>query len=89
MTKKKLTVGDSGYLNDLEIGQKARITSLNSSNQIFKRRLLDMGITRGALVSIKKVSPLGDPVDILIRGYELCLRRDDLKMIGVEVVLWR
>lgn len=89
MAKKKLTVGEVGYLNDLEIGQKAKITSLNTPNQIFKRRLLDMGITRGTLVTIKKVSPLGDPVDILIRGYELCLRRDDLKMIGVEVVLWR
>lgn len=74
------------YLSDLKIGQKAKVTKLYTSNPVLKRRLLDMGITRGAIVSIKKVSPLGDPVDILIRGYELCLRREDLKMIGVSVV---
>ncbi|MCK9472049.1 MAG: ferrous iron transport protein A [Bacilli bacterium] len=87
MAKKKLDIGDLGCLNDLVIGQKAIVTNIGAPNNIFKRRLLDMGITKGAKVVIKKVSPLGDPVDILVRGYELCLRRDDLKMIGVEVVL--
>lgn len=87
MAKKKLSVGDSGYLDDLVIGQKAIVTKIDTQNLVFKRRLLDMGITRGTEVAIKKVSPLGDPVDIFLRGYELCLRREDLKMIGVNVVL--
>lgn len=87
MAKKKLNAGDVGCLNDLIIGQHAIVKNVNSPNQVFKRRLLDMGITKGTKVSIKKVSPLGDPVDIQVRGYELCLRRDDLKTIMVEVVI--
>lgn len=87
MAKKKLDIGDFGCLNDLIIGQKAVVKSVSSSNKIFKRRLLDMGITKGTEVVIKKISPLGDPVDVFVRGYELCLRRDDLKLIGVQVVL--
>lgn len=87
MAKKKLSVGDVGSLDDLVIGQHAIVIKVDSPNQIFKRRLLDMGITKGTKVVIKKVSPLGDPVDVLVRGYELCLRREDLKMIMVEVVL--
>lgn len=74
------------YLSDLNVGMKARIKKIDTPNPILKRRLLEMGITRGTEVEIKKVSPLGDPVDILIRGYELCLRKKDLKMIGVEVI---
>ncbi|HHW99807.1 MAG TPA: ferrous iron transport protein A [Acholeplasmataceae bacterium] len=74
------------YLSDLNVGMKARIKKIDTPNPILKRRLLEMGITRGTEVEIKKVSPLGDPVDILIRGYELCLRKEDLKMIGVEVI---
>jgi len=77
------------YLSDLNVGMKARIKKIDTPNPILKRRLLEMGITRGTEVEIKKVSPLGDPVDILIRGYELCLRKEDLKMIGVEVIQWR
>ena len=87
MAKKKLKIGDFGCLDQLIIGQNAIVTNIGSSNQIFRRRLLDMGITKGTKVTIKKVSPLGDPIDILVRGYELCLRRDDLKTIKVEVVL--
>ena len=76
------------YLGDLSVGTKARITKINTLNPALKRRLLDMGITRGTEVVVKKVSPLGDPVDILIRGYELCLRKEDLKAIGVEIIKW-
>lgn len=76
----------SSNLSELQIGQKAKVVSLATEDPALKRRLLDMGITRGAVVEIKKISPLGDPINILIRGYELCLRRDDLKLIGVSVV---
>lgn len=76
----------SSNLSELQIGQKAKVVSLATEDPALKRRLLDMGITRGAIVEIKKISPLGDPINILIRGYELCLRRDDLKLIGVSVV---
>lgn len=77
---------DSTYMSDLVLGQKAKITKIETSNKVLKRKFLDMGITRGTTASIKKISPLGDPVDIQIRGYELCLRKEDLKMIGVEVI---
>lgn len=74
------------YLSDLKVGSKAKVKKIYTSDPVLKRRLLDMGITRGAEVVIKKISPLGDPVDILVRGYELCLRREDLKAIGVEII---
>lgn len=86
MSIKKLKSGQFGYMSDLVIGQKARVTKIQTLNPAFKRKLLDMGITRGTVVIVKKISPLGDPIDILIRGYELCLRKDDLQMIGVVVV---
>ena len=53
---------------------------------ILRRRLLDMGITEGVAIVVKKVAPLGDPVDIELRGYELCLRRKDMEAVLVEVI---
>jgi Fe2+ transport system protein FeoA len=73
-------------LNDLPIGGKGSVLTVNNHNKELRRRILDMGITPGVIVEIKKVSPLQDPVDIKVRGYELCLRRDDLKQIEIEVV---
>jgi ferrous iron transport protein A len=74
-------------LSELKKGQIAKVISLNNENKELRRRLLDMGITKGVLVEIKKIAPLGDPVDIYLRGYELCLRKKDMESIEVEVVV--
>lgn len=78
--------GGNCKLSDLKIGQSAIVKSLNISNKQVKRHLLDMGIVRGTEVKIKKKAPMGDPIDIELRGYELVLRKADLKQIEVEVI---
>lgn len=84
--KIKLNVGTQGHLSDLIIGQKAKVIAVHNDNKALRRRLLDMGITKGVEVKLKKIAPLGDPIDIELRGYELCLRLDDLKNIDIEVI---
>ena len=71
-------------LSELKKGDKASIVSISSSNNALKRRMLDMGITTGAFVEVSKVAPLGDPIEITIRGYELTLRQDEAKLIEVS-----
>lgn len=73
-------------LDELKVGQKAKVLSLNVENKEIRRHLLDMGITRGVEVRIKKVAPMGDPIDIELRDYELCIRKADLNKIEVEVI---
>ena len=73
-------------LSELKVGQKAKVLKLNIENKQIKRDLLDMGITRGVLVKIKKIAPMGDPIDLELRDYELCIRKADLTQIEVEVV---
>ena len=73
-------------LGELNIGKKARVIKLNIEDKQIKRHLLDMGITRGVEVEIKKIAPMGDPIDIKLRDYELCIRKADLKQIEVEVI---
>lgn len=73
-------------LSELKVGQKAKVLKLNIENKQIKRHLLDMGITRGVLVKIKKIAPMGDPIDLELRDYELCIRKADLTQIEVEVV---
>lgn len=84
--QKKLQVGQTGHLSDVVIGQKARVLALHNENKALRRRLLDMGITKDVLITVKKIAPMGDPIDIELRGYELCLRLSDMKNIDVEVV---
>lgn len=72
-------------LSDLKVGQKATVTMLKIENKEIRRHLLDMGITRGVEVRVKKIAPMGDPIDIELRDYELCLRKADLEKIEVEV----
>lgn len=86
MTKKKLKSGESGHLSDLTLGQSAKVLGLHNHNPAVKRRLLDMGITTGIEIRIKNIAPLGDPVSIAIRGYELCIRKKDMAEIDVEVI---
>lgn len=73
-------------LSELEIGQKAKVLKLDIEDRQIKRHLLDMGITRGAKVKIKKIAPMGDPIDIELRDYQLCIRKADLAQIEVEVI---
>ena len=73
-------------LSELKVGESARVTRINILNKQIKRHLLDMGITKGVEVRIKKKAPMGDPIDIELRDYELCLRKSDLRQIDVEVI---
>jgi len=71
-------------LKDLKPGQSGVVTNIRSRGPI-KRRLIDMGVTPGAEVYIRKTAPLGDPIEIQIRGYELSLRKEEAKDILVEL----
>ena len=73
-------------LSDLKKGMSARVVNVQNQNKALRRRFLDMGITQGVIVKIKKIAPLGDPIGIELRGYELCIRKSDMKNIDVEVV---
>ena len=73
------------HLVDLKKGQIGKVVGLHNKPAI-KRRLMDMGLTKGVLVKVKKIAPLGDPIDIELRGYELCIRKDDLREIDIEVI---
>ena len=68
-------------LSELKIMQQAIVTNINIKNKNVKRHLLDMGITKGVKIKIKKIAPMGDPIDIEFRGYELAIRKKDLKDI--------
>ena len=69
-------------LRDVSVGQTAKVTRLNGDGPV-KRRIMDMGITKGVEVYVRKVAPLGDPVEVTVRGYELSLRKADAEMIEV------
>ena len=79
-------VGEKCVLSDLKVGQTAKVLKLNETNKAIRRHLLDMGIIKGTEVTIKKIAPMGDPIDISLRDYELCIRKADLNKIEVEVV---
>ena len=70
-------------LKDAKIGAVCKVIKLHGEGAI-KRRIMDMGITKGAEIRIMKVAPLGDPLELTVRGYELSLRKDDADMIEVE-----
>ena len=70
-------------LKDVKVGQDAKVVKLHGEGAV-KRRIMDMGITKGVDVNIRKVAPLGDPVEITVRGYELSIRKADAEMIEVE-----
>ena len=79
-------VKEKCVLSDLKVGQKARVLKLNETNKAIRRHLLDMGVTRDTIVTIKKIAPMGDPIDISLRDYELCICKDDLSKIEVEII---
>ena len=70
-------------LKDAKVGQSVRVKKLNGEGAI-KRRIMDMGITKGAEIYIRKLAPLGDPIELTVRGYELSLRKTDAELIEVE-----
>lgn len=70
-------------LAQLKVGEKGRLIGFRRENKAFRRRLLDMGLTKGVLIEIKQISPLGDPVSVVLRGYQLCLRKEDTENIEV------
>ena len=70
-------------LRDAEIGATIKVLKLHGEGAV-KRRIMDMGITKGTEIYVRKVAPLGDPVELTVRGYELSLRKADAEMIEVE-----
>jgi len=70
-------------LREVPIGGKAKVVKLHGEGAI-KRRIMDMGITRGTEIYVRKVAPLGDPIELTVRGYELSLRKADAELIEVE-----
>ncbi|MBQ1632203.1 MAG: ferrous iron transport protein A [Clostridia bacterium] len=70
-------------LRDAKIGETVKVKKLTGEGAV-KRRIMDMGITKGIEVYVRKVAPLGDPVEVTVRGYELSLRKADAEMIEVE-----
>ena len=70
-------------LKTVKIGQTVKVVKLHGEGAV-KRRIMDMGITKGVEVYVRKVAPLGDPVEVTVRGYELSLRKADAEMIDVD-----
>lgn len=72
-------------LKDVKVGQRAKVLKVGGEGAI-KRRIMDMGITKGVEIYVRKVAPLGDPMELFVRGYELSLRKADADMIEVEAI---
>lgn len=70
-------------LKQVKIGETVKVVKLHGQGAV-KRRIMDMGITKGVEISVRKVAPLGDPIEVTVRGYELSLRKADAEMIEVE-----
>ncbi len=70
-------------LKDVKVGHTAKVVKLHGEGAV-KRRIMDMGITKGVEVRVRKVAPLGDPLELNVRGYELSLRKADAEIIEVE-----
>ena len=70
-------------LKDVKIGETVRVTKVGGEGAL-KRRIMDMGITKGVTIKVMKMAPLGDPIEITVRGYELTLRKADAEMIEIE-----
>ena len=71
-------------LREVSIGHTCKVVRLHGEGAV-KRRIMDMGITRGVEIYVRKVAPLGDPIEVTVRGYELSIRKADAEMIEVEI----
>ena len=69
-------------LKDVQVGETVKVVKLQGTGAV-KRRIMDMGITKGAEIYVRKVAPLGDPVEVNVRGYELTVRRADAEMVEI------
>ena len=74
--------GTMATLRDVKIGETVTVKKLNGEGAV-QRRIMDMGITKGTEVTVRKVAPLGDPIEVTVRGYELSLRKADAEMVEV------
>lgn len=72
-----------GTLKDVGCGKSVTVVKLHGEGAV-KRRIMDMGITKGTEIYVRKVAPLGDPVEVTVRGYELSLRKEDAQMVEVQ-----
>ena len=70
-------------LKDVKVGEKTRVIKAHGQGAL-KRRIMDMGVTKGVEIYVRKLAPLGDPIEINVRGYELSLRKEDASLIEVE-----
>ena len=70
-------------LKQVKIGESATVVKLHGEGAV-KRRIMDRGLTKGTQVYVRKVAPLGDPIEVTVRGYELSIRKDDAQLIEVE-----
>jgi ferrous iron transport protein A len=73
------------YLGDLQPGQRARILHVGGRGRV-RRRFMEMGLVRGETILVERVAPLGDPVEFLVKGYHVSLRRDDARQIEVQML---
>ena len=69
-------------LKDVKVGETAKVIKINGEGAV-RRRIMDMGITKGINITVRKVAPLGDPMELTVRGYELTLRRADAEMVEI------
>ena len=69
-------------MNNIKVGQTVTVARLNGAGAV-KRRIMDMGITKGVEIYVRKVAPLGDPMELTVRGYELSIRKADAEMVEV------
>lgn len=72
-------------LKDIPVGASARIVRINGQGPT-KRRVMDMGLTKGTEVTVRKIAPLGDPLELTVRGYELSIRKDEAALIDCQIV---
>lgn len=70
-------------LRNVKVGETAEVVKIHGTGAL-KRRIMDMGITKGTKIYVRKVAPLGDPVEIMVRGYELSLRKEDADILEME-----
>ncbi len=70
-------------LKDVKVGDSAKVKRLHGEGAL-KRRIMDMGITKGVTITVNKLAPLGDPMELTVRGYELSLRKADAELIEIE-----
>lgn len=70
-------------LRDVKVGDTVKIVRIGGNGQV-KRRVMDMGLTKGTEVAVRKIAPLGDPIELTVRGYELSIRKDEASVIEVE-----